>query len=85
VLKRARAALRAGEAGRAIALLDDHSRQRSSSALEAEATLLRIEALAQLGSRREASELAARFLRAYPNSALADRARSFTRSAAPSP
>jgi hypothetical protein len=85
LLKQARSALRAGEGQRALELLDGHAQRRASSALEAEATLLRIEALAELGRRREASELAQRFLRAYPNSALADRARSFTQSAGAAP
>jgi hypothetical protein len=77
LLKRARTALRAGDAAKALALLDRHAREGSGNGLGAEAALLRIEALAALGQRTEASELAARFVRENPNSALGDRARSF--------
>jgi len=69
----ARAALRSGDAGQALELLD--SRERTGNELEAEATLLRSEALAALVRQGEASELAARFVRDNPNSALDDRAK----------
>lgn len=68
-----RSALRAGEGAKALDLLD--RRARTGGELEAEATVLRIEALASLGRRQEASELARRFVQANPNSALADRAK----------
>lgn len=70
-----RSTLRAGDGARALALLDQ--RARTGGELEAEATLLRIEALARIGRRGEASELARRFVQANPNSALADRAQAF--------
>lgn len=76
-MERARTALRSGNGAQALELLDRHARERSGTALEAEATLLRIETLAALGRRSEASELAARFVRESPNSALGDRAKSF--------
>jgi hypothetical protein len=77
LLKEARIALRAGEARRALDVLDRHARARAADGLHAEATLLRIEALAALGRRAEASQLAARFVHENPFNALADRAKSF--------
>ena len=77
LLKRARSALRSGEGSTALALLDRHERERAGDSLVAEATLLRIEVLAALGRKEAASELAQRFVRANPNHALSDRARSF--------
>jgi len=83
LLKDARASLRSGHARRALDLLERHARERAGSSIEAEATLLRIEALSALGRTRDASQLATRFVRANPNSALGDRARSFIESAEP--
>lgn len=83
LLKQARTALRSGNGTRAIELLD--RRERGGSELEAEATLLRIEALSSLGRRREASDLAVAFVKANPNSALGDRAKSFILSATAAP
>jgi hypothetical protein len=74
-LMRIRSTLRAGNGAQALEILDQ--RARRGGELEAEATLLRIEALASVGRRTEASELARRFVRANPNSALADRAKAF--------
>jgi hypothetical protein len=70
-----RSTLRAGDGAKALELLDQ--RARTGGELEAEATLLRIEALSRIGRRAEASELARRFVQANPNSALADRAKAF--------
>jgi hypothetical protein len=83
LLKRARSALRSGDGEQALELLDRHARERASNGLDAEATLLRIEALAAVGRHADASALAARFVRDNPNSALGDRAKSFIRAAAP--
>lgn len=83
LLKRARTALRSGEAEQALELLERHARERSGKGLDAEATLLRIETLAALGRHADASALAARFVRDNPNGALNDRAKSFIRAAAP--
>jgi hypothetical protein len=79
LLAQARSALRAGDAARALELLDRHDRERSGGELVAEATLLRIEALSVRGEPRAASELAARFVRDNPHSALSDRAKTFIR------
>ena len=72
-----RSTLRAGNGVRALELLDQ--RARTGGELEAEATLLRIEALASVGRRTEASKLARDFVQKNPNSALADRAKAFAR------
>jgi hypothetical protein len=86
LLTQARAALRAGNGQQALALLDRYAATRSSAALDAEATLLRIETLDALGSRARAAELATAFVHDNPNSALADRAQRYivpARAAAP--
>jgi hypothetical protein len=79
LLKRARDVLRSGDPAGALDLLDRHGREHVGRGLDAEATLLRIETYAALGRHGEASELAARFVRENPNSALGDRAKSFIR------
>ena len=71
----ARAAMRAGDAKTALARLDDHDRLFASGGLSTEAAVLRIEALANAGHAGQASELAARFLRAHPESPLRSRVR----------
>jgi hypothetical protein len=83
LLKRARVGLRAGAADRALELLDRYARERVDGGVEADATLLRLEALAALGRKGEASRLATRFVRDSPNSVLADRARTFIVAAEP--
>jgi outer membrane protein assembly factor BamD (BamD/ComL family) len=85
LLKRARTVLRSGDAAQAIELLTRHARERTGNGLEAEATLLRIEALAALGQHADASELATRFVHENPNSALGDRAKRFIRATPPRP
>jgi hypothetical protein len=85
LLKRARSALRSGEGGQALELLEQRERAHTSNGLDAEATLLRIETLAALGKPGAASELATRFVRENPNSTLGDRAKSFIRNSAPGP
>ena len=85
LLKRARTALRSGDGGQALELLGQRAREHTGNGLDAEATLLRIEALAALGRQGEASELATRFVRENPNSALGDRAKSFIRATVPRP
>jgi hypothetical protein len=85
LLKRARTVLRSGDAAQALDLLTRHARERTGNGLEAEATLLRIEALAALGQHADASELATRFVHENPNSALGDRAKSFIRATPPRP
>jgi hypothetical protein len=73
-LQRARAALRSGHAAQALELIDAY--QLGGQAFGAEASLLRIEALAATGERARAAERARQFLRDYPNSPLVDRAQS---------
>ena len=54
-----------------------YSNELRGTALEAEAMLLRIEALSLAGREPEARALAEQFLLQYPNSPLSDRARRF--------
>jgi hypothetical protein len=76
-LKAARSRLRAGDAAGALRLLDEYQTDPRGTALAAEASLLRIEALAASGQRAEAASEARRFATDYPTSPLIDRARSF--------
>jgi hypothetical protein len=76
LLDDARNALASGNAVQALALLDRHRALRGNS-LNAEATLLRIQALASAGRGEEAAALARSFIASNPNSLLADRARRF--------
>lgn len=76
LLERARAAVQSRDGASALALLDSYER-RPKLRLRAEASLLRIEAVASTGRVAEASELAARFIADNPNSTLAERARKY--------
>jgi hypothetical protein len=76
-IKRVRSLLRSGDPKRALELLDQYPGGSPGSALAAEATLLRIEALAAAGRATEATALARQFATTYPNSPLIDRARSY--------
>jgi len=78
LLREARSALRAGSGDRALRLLEEYDRQPNRVDMIAEATLLRIEALASQGQRERAAALAERFVKTHPASPLVDRARSFT-------
>jgi len=69
--------LRSGKPGAALAALDDYERAARNKHLTAEATLLRIQALAASGRAPAASVLAERFVSAYPHSPLVDRARRY--------
>lgn len=73
-IKRARAALRAGDHARALRLLDAYRAQPGGAELAAEASLLRIETLAASGQRDAAARAARKFASDYPNSPLIDRA-----------
>jgi hypothetical protein len=75
-LKLASSALSAGDARAALAALDQYDRMKGQK-MRAEATLLRIEALARAGQPDAASTLAKRFVEQNPESPLVDRARSF--------
>jgi hypothetical protein len=77
ILKRARSALRAADGRGALALLERHDDALRGGGLEAEARLLRIEALAASQRSPEARDLARQFILDYPNSPLAARARGF--------
>jgi hypothetical protein len=72
-IKRIRSALRAGEHRRALELIDAY-RALPGGELAAEASLLRIEALALSGEREAAAREARQFASDYPNSPLIDRA-----------
>lgn len=76
LLDDARNSLASGNAAQALALLDRHQALRGKS-LNAEATLLRIQALASAGRGEAAAALASSFIASNPNSLLADRARGF--------
>jgi hypothetical protein len=76
-LDRARTALGAADPALALQVLDDYEHVLHGTRLTAEATLLRIDALARQGKKAAASELARRFIDANPGHALADRARAF--------
>jgi hypothetical protein len=76
-LKVASTALSAGNAQAALAALDRYDHVLKGSKLRAEATLLRIQALARAGNAQAASTLAQRFVDQNPDSPLVDRARSF--------
>jgi hypothetical protein len=75
----ARDALRSGNAGRALSLLDQARRQFPRGTLAQEREALGIEALAASGQRAAAAERARRFLSAHPSSMHAARVRSFAR------
>lgn len=77
LLRRARLALRSGEAAQAVEWLDQHAEGTQGDRLQAEALLLRMEALSALGDSKQASSLAESFVQDSPHHALADRARSF--------
>lgn len=76
-LKLASTALAAGDSSAALRALDRYDHELKGSKLRAEATLLRIEALARSGDVQAASALAQRFVNENPNSPLVDRARSY--------
>lgn len=76
-LQSVQAELRSGQPKAALALLDRYERAARDQHLAAEAQLLRIQALAASGRADAASKLAERFVRAYANSPLVDRARKY--------
>jgi hypothetical protein len=82
-LKHARELLRSGDHEGALRALDAYKNELGGSNLGAEATMLRIEALAAAGRRDEASKLAQRFVLQNPDSSLVDRARGYINSSAP--
>jgi hypothetical protein len=78
-LRVAERSVSAGDPAGALKALDRYDRVLKGQKLRAEATLLRIEALANSGQSQAAAELAARFAKQNPSSPLVDRARSFIR------
>ena len=76
LLRRAEESLRSGDAAHALALLDEHARTFPNGILTEERSAERVLTLCKLGRTSEAREEAARFLRATPESPLADSVRS---------
>ena len=68
LVRDARAALRGGDAARALALLDEHARRFSRGALAEDCDAERIYALCALGRSSDARSLASRFLTSHPAS-----------------
>lgn len=71
----ARDALRAGDASRALGLLDDHARHFPRGVLSEERDAERVAALCAAGRGEEARTRAARFTRDYPRSTLGAKVR----------
>jgi len=72
-MDRARAAVRAGDGKGALAALVEHQRRFPRGTFAQEATVLRIEALVQLGQTGAAQTLGKKFLAAHPESPHAER------------
>lgn len=71
----ARAALRSGDASRALMLLEEHARRFSAGVLSEERDAERVAALCAVGREEEARTRADRFSRDYPRSALGAKVR----------
>lgn len=67
-LDQSRAALAAGNARAALALMDAYDQKYPRGTLVPEATVLRVRALVQLGRRRDATAVVDRFVAAHPTS-----------------
>ena len=80
-LDRARRALAAGQAKKALVALDRYERRHRRGVLLPEAMLLRAEALAELGDHEAAAQVAKRLVELEPNGPHATRARGLTRDA----
>jgi len=76
VLDRARAALRDGDPGTALRLVDEHDARFRGDTFALESSVLRIDALAALGRSAAALALADRFLAAHPNTPVSQHVRS---------
>lgn len=68
MLDEARRALKRGEARKALTMLKRYETEFQEGGLAPEATVMRIQALLEVGDRAAAVELAQRLLRAAPNS-----------------
>jgi hypothetical protein len=73
LLDAARAAVSAGEGGRALEILGQYERKYPAGSFHPEATALRIEALTKVGRNAEARALAQRFVAAHGAGPLSDR------------
>ena len=82
-MQRAQSALSRGDATTALAELDRFGREQGFRQLAAEASLLRIEALAAAGRTNEARTQARGFVQRHPNNPLVDRAQKFATPPAP--
>lgn len=82
-MQKARTKLDRGDAAATLVELDQFSRNSGWKRLSVEASLLRIEALAQVGRSEEARSLAQRFVEQHPNNPLVDRAQKFADPPAP--
>lgn len=82
-MQKARTNLDRGDAAATLNELDRFSRSSGWKRLSVEASLLRIEALAQVGRTAEARSLAQRFVAQHPNNPLVDRAQKFANPPAP--
>jgi hypothetical protein len=82
LLQQVQKALRTGEHERALELLDEHAGELDHGEFDAEARLMRIEALTGAGQPAAAGRLARDFLTRFPHSPLADRVRRLTEGAA---
>ncbi len=68
IVRAAYVALRAGDASRALALVDEHARRHPASALSAERDATRVLALCALGQRDQARTALQRFKKSFPSS-----------------
>ncbi len=80
-LDRAREALAAGRGAEVLRELDSYERGVRTGVLDPEATVLRIDALQQVGNRAAAAELARKFVATHPSSAHAPRLRAMIEAA----
>lgn len=81
LLDEAHAALRAGDTGRALALLDRHDREARKPGLAPEALALRVEVYGRRGDRASAARLATQFLALYGDRPEAQRMRTILEAA----
>ena len=75
LLATAHAALRDGDAGAALAILDTHADRFPRGALAEERTAARVRALCAAGRRTDAAAIRDHFLKRWPRSVHADRVR----------
>jgi len=71
----AQAALRAGDAGRALSILNEHAKRFPAGKLATARQVTRMVALCQAGSPKQARAEAATFLARNPSSPFAERVR----------